>query len=54
MYEDYALTDRQFHWQSQSQTSVISRMESRIKKINLFFIINQRRIEYEEIQSDPD
>jgi len=35
-------------------TSVTSRFKSRIKSGNLFFIINPKRIDYEEIQGYPD
>jgi len=35
-------------------TSVTSRCKSRIKNGNLFFIINPKRIDYEEIQGYPD
>ena len=35
-------------------STVTSRCKSRIKSVNLFFIINPKRIDYEEIQGYPD
>ena len=48
-----------FRWkeilkQALLKPSVMSRFKSRIKRGNLFFIINPKRIDYEEIQGDPD
>jgi superfamily II DNA or RNA helicase len=51
MYEDFALTDKQFHWQSQSQTSASS--QTGLRYINhreqgytpLLFIRNRQRLD---------